>query len=63
MSLVFSAEMEEQSHHEAMETSVPKRWWTTVQKDQRDNVSTCVVNMWSESRSAELDVLLIRLYR
>jgi hypothetical protein len=46
----LSAETEETRLQEATETTVSKRWWTSVQKDQRDNVSKYLVQIWSMSQ-------------
>ncbi|KAF9502734.1 hypothetical protein BS47DRAFT_1403179 [Hydnum rufescens UP504] len=45
----LAAEMEDIRHHEAVEALLSKRWWTTVQRDQRENISKFLVNMWSTS--------------
>ncbi|KAF9503649.1 hypothetical protein BS47DRAFT_1402205 [Hydnum rufescens UP504] len=42
----LSADIEEMRYREATET-VKKTWWTPVQKDQRENVSKYLMQMWN----------------
>ncbi|KAF9514041.1 hypothetical protein BS47DRAFT_1361997 [Hydnum rufescens UP504] len=51
----LAAEMEDIRHHEAAEALLSKRWWTTVQRDQRENISKFLVNMWNNACSDTQD--------